>query len=152
MRDLCKLTEEDIYDIKPLDSMNDLLVTKTSLCIVHKSCWGKEVCWMYGWNILHYTSGVYPIREQRQSLRSIKGTSTILDDTRAGLTRFSCRRTCSFPGESTWGTPSECSSSMRLSQSSPIWSRRWMHICQTASPRRSYIALPIPQVNYGDVR
>ena len=53
MRGFYDLTEEDIYEIKPLDSMNDLLVPETSLCIVHKPCWGKEVCWMSGCNIFH---------------------------------------------------------------------------------------------------
>ena len=54
MRGLYELTEKDIYDIKPLESMNDLLVPETSLCIVHNPCWGKEVCWMYDyWNKFH---------------------------------------------------------------------------------------------------
>lgn len=54
MHDIYKLTEEDIYDIKPLDSMNDLLVPETSLCIVHIPCWGKEICGMHDhWNEFH---------------------------------------------------------------------------------------------------
>ena len=54
MRGLYELTEKDIYDIKPLESMNDLLVPETSLCIVHNPCWSKEVCWMYDyWNKFH---------------------------------------------------------------------------------------------------
>ena len=53
MRNLFHLADGDIYDIKPLESMNDMLVPETSLCIVHKPCWGKEMCGMSGWNIFH---------------------------------------------------------------------------------------------------
>ena len=35
------LPEQDVYDIKPLVSMNNLLVPEHSLCIVHNPCGGK---------------------------------------------------------------------------------------------------------------
>ena len=34
------LPDQDVYDIKPLEAMNGLLVPEESLCIVHNPCWG----------------------------------------------------------------------------------------------------------------
>ena len=54
MRGLYELTEDDIYDIKPLESMNDLLVPETSLCIVKSPCWDETICWRHDyWTQFH---------------------------------------------------------------------------------------------------
>ncbi len=43
------LPEQDVYDIKPLESMNDLLVPEQSLCIVHNPYWIKRRR-IYNWD------------------------------------------------------------------------------------------------------
>ena len=43
------LPEQDVYDIKPLESMNDLLVPEHSLCIVHNPC-GSKTRRIYDWH------------------------------------------------------------------------------------------------------
>ena len=54
MQRLYELTEDDIYDIKPLESMNDLLVPETSLCIVKSPCWDETICWRHDyWTQFH---------------------------------------------------------------------------------------------------
>ena len=54
MQRLYELTEDDIYDIKPLESMNDLLVPETSLCIVKSTCWNETICWRHDyWTQFH---------------------------------------------------------------------------------------------------
>ena len=54
MRNLLNLTDEDVYDITPLESMNDLLIPETSLCIVKSPCWDETICWMHDhWNEFH---------------------------------------------------------------------------------------------------
>lgn len=45
MYTLFDLPEQDVYDIKPLESMNDLLVPETSLCIFHNPCWSHDGAW-----------------------------------------------------------------------------------------------------------
>ena len=54
MQRLYELTEDDIYDIKPLESMNDLLIPETSLCIVKSPCWDETICWRHDyWTQFH---------------------------------------------------------------------------------------------------
>ena len=55
MQRLYELTEDDIYDITPLESMGDLLNPATSLCIVHNPCWNERgYSWMRDhWNEFH---------------------------------------------------------------------------------------------------
>ena len=43
------LPEQDVYDIRPLESMNDLLVPEQSLCIVHNPYWIKRRR-IYNWD------------------------------------------------------------------------------------------------------
>ena len=55
MRNLLNLTDEDVYDITPLESMIDLLSPETSLCIVHNPCWNERgYSWIHDhWNEFH---------------------------------------------------------------------------------------------------
>ena len=43
------LPDQDVYDIKPLEAMNGLLVPEESLCIVHNPCCGKARGILYDW-------------------------------------------------------------------------------------------------------
>ena len=45
MQNFFNLPEQDIFDITPLESMNDLLVPETSLCIIHQPCWSHNGVW-----------------------------------------------------------------------------------------------------------
>ena len=50
------LPEQDVYDIRPLESINELLVPETSLCIVHNPCWDKTKGVLYnGYDWLAYS-------------------------------------------------------------------------------------------------
>ena len=58
MQNFYKLTDEDIYDIKPLESMNDLLVPETSLCIIHNPCWEETLSWLHDYMNNFHARGV----------------------------------------------------------------------------------------------
>ena len=55
------LPEQDVFEIKPLESMNDLLVPETSLCIAHKPCWdetGGTILCGWDWTDKSYVKGI----------------------------------------------------------------------------------------------
>lgn len=45
MRNLFNLPDEDIYEITPLESMDELLIPETSLCVIHIPCWDENDVW-----------------------------------------------------------------------------------------------------------
>jgi hypothetical protein len=45
MRNLFNLPDVDVFDITPLESMDDLLIPETSLCVFHKPIWDENGAW-----------------------------------------------------------------------------------------------------------